>query len=168
MLSAVQSRSRGRKSLLIWTLLAPSTYKYAPPPKFADQIARNPRFFPLRRRTRPPGAGHVRPAPPRPIRVCHVASHGARLPGSPSRLPRRPPGAPATARLRRPAPHPSLRLPPPDPARIVLPDLSRSSGHRPLQLRRKLRRTSGSMPDLDLGDKVDFPLPEILLSPESV
>ena len=35
-LSAVQSRSRGRKSHLIWTLLAPSTYIFAPPPEISQ------------------------------------------------------------------------------------------------------------------------------------
>ena len=39
MLSVVRSRSRGRKPHLIWTLLAPSTYKRALLPEISDQFA---------------------------------------------------------------------------------------------------------------------------------
>ena len=60
MLSVIGSRSRGRKPHLIWSLLAPSTYKYASPPKFADESTPNPSIFPPHRRTHPAQAGQSR------------------------------------------------------------------------------------------------------------
>ena len=50
----------------IWTLLAPSTYKIAPPPKFPDQIHPRPRSpSSPRGRTCPPAAGQkILPPPP--------------------------------------------------------------------------------------------------------
>ena len=51
MLSVVRSRSCGRKPLLIWTLLTPSTYKYVHSPEISGSP--NPSPLLLRRRTRP-------------------------------------------------------------------------------------------------------------------
>ena len=70
MLSAVRSRSCGRKSVPIWTLLAQSTYKYV-------HLPQNPAALTLAsssssRRACPRPTGHVRPCP-QPIVACHVA-----------------------------------------------------------------------------------------------
>jgi len=61
-ISIVRSRSRGRKPHLIWTLLAPSTYKYVHPVKIRD---RNPSVFLLVPSDMSDRAGHVQP-PRRP------------------------------------------------------------------------------------------------------
>ena len=52
-ISVVRSRSRGRKPCSIWSLLAPSTYKKASPPKFLGHSTPNPSPAPLR------AAGHI-------------------------------------------------------------------------------------------------------------
>ena len=98
MLFVVGPQSCGRKPHLIWTLLAPSTYKYVHSPEFPDPqtLARSSS-----------AAGHVRasrtrpPRRPRPIRNCHVASR--RRP----RRPRRPPAPPPPSHELSPATNPS-------------------------------------------------------------
>ena len=98
MLSVVRSRSRVRKPLLIWTLLAPSTYLYVLPPDFSRR--QNPSLI------LPAATGHVRVAPD--------MSASPRRPPPSARVRRRPPVPAAGLRLRRcarPPPPPAGRRP---------------------------------------------------------
>ena len=104
MLSVVRSRSCGRKPHSIWSLLAPSTYKYVFPSEIPDP--RNP--SPLLR-----AAGRVRPAPDKNPPSC-PASHSA---PRGRRTPRRRRAREARGRPPRPmSPPPAARRPPPVPA----------------------------------------------------
>ena len=133
MLSVVGSRSRGRKPLLIWTLLAPSTYKYVSlPVQNADETLA---ALPSRAEHVQPRAGRVQP-PPRPTASRHVSSPLS----SPSRA-RQAQIRPARARsLRRPSarPPPHVELRPPEPRRSPTPPPRRHDPHRrrPLERRR--------------------------------
>ena len=76
-ISVVQSRSCGQKPCSIWSLLAPSMYKKATPPKITDPFYPNPSSLsPPRGRTHPPAAEQNPAAatchlPTRPLRAPH-------------------------------------------------------------------------------------------------
>ena len=110
MLSGVRSRSCGRKSCLIWTLLAPYAYINTSPPKFRVQTLVFPSLAPpdtsgpswtkRRRRPEPTGMRHVALPAPR-----HRRPAGTRIgPSRPARPSRRPPSPLLRGRVRRPPP----------------------------------------------------------------
>ena len=112
MLSVVRSRSCGQKPLLIWTLLAPSTYKTSPSKIFAVQ---NPSPLPLsaagrvrRRRTNSAaGRSHSRRATSpglRPTSAPTARAREAQIWPPPARLLLLPRGTPPASASRRPPP----------------------------------------------------------------
>ena len=102
MLSAIGSRSCGRKPLLIWSLLAPSTYKYTSPSKILGQTLAFSSLSPGGHVRKPPDETRRRPAL---VRARHVASRppAPRRPTTPAPGPRKRTPRPRLPRARRAA-----------------------------------------------------------------
>ena len=141
MLSVVRSRSRVRKPLLIWTLLAPRIYKFVPPPE--NPGSRNPSPAPS---PPPDTSGSDRTCPRRrrrPSAPLHPSLRRRlpRLPRWRPRLPRSPPVAASLPWEPRPAappqpvaravPRPGRRAPPPPRRRSGRPPPPRRRQHPP-------------------------------------